>query len=110
MSHFRNSDTPNLFDWAEGQRQKEEGVQLAAEHSETLLDRARAIAKELASHGREITADDVQRILYQRTGEFLGNACGSLFKPPNWEFTGQWRASFRVSNHGHQNRVWRLKP
>src|SRR5262245_51976725 len=100
---------PGLFDRGEGQLQKEEGMELAASHDEPLLDKARRIAIHLARHGQEITADDVQRALYIETGELLGNACGSLFRLDEWEFTGNWRPSPRTSNHARMNRVWRLK-
>ena len=52
---------PSLFDPIEGMRRKAEGVTVAAEHAETLLDRARRIATDLAKTYGEITADDVHR-------------------------------------------------
>lgn len=97
------------FDRAEGLKRKEEGINLGAEHKSDLLDRARSIAEDLARDGRGITADDVQEVLLKEHGVLLGNAAGALFKREYWEFTGEWRASSRVTNHGHQNRVWRLK-
>ena len=100
---------PDPFDPAEGLRRKEQGIAVAQEHAESLLARAREIAVELAKDGRTITADDVQEVLFQRTGELLGKAAGGLFRGSQWQFTGERRASTRSTNHGHENRVWRLK-
>jgi hypothetical protein len=76
-----------------------------------VLELARDLARRLAleSEDREVTIDDVQAEL-QRLGfgpGDLGNAAGSVFTGPSWQFTCRWRASDRASNHGHQNRVWR---
>jgi hypothetical protein len=80
---------------------------------EDVLDLGRELARRLALErkDREVTADDVQLQL-QGLGfgpGALGNAAGSLFVGPEWQFTGLWRKSERASNHAHQNRVWRLR-
>src|SRR5262245_23988445 len=94
-----------LCDGEEGQHQGLDGMALAANHAESLLEQAQEIALELAADGREISADDVQRVLHARTGKLLGNACGSLFRGPEWVFTGKWRASPRITNHARMNSV-----
>lgn len=63
----------------------------------------------LSRSSRTATADDAAKFLAEAGLEPLGNAAGSLFKGKDWEFTGCWKASERVSNHKHLNRVWRLK-
>jgi hypothetical protein len=70
---------------------------------------ARDIARQLARRIPDgITADDVQQALAILGYELLGNAAGGIFRGREWVFTGRWRKSARVTNHGHQNRVWRL--
>lgn len=99
------------FDHQQAQQAKREGMTLAADHRKDLLQRVRARLMDVASQreSKTATADDAQEILigwgYQPFD--LGNAAGSLFR--GWHFTGKWLPSRRVSNHGHQNRVWRLK-
>jgi hypothetical protein len=98
-----------IFDLEEGTKLKEEGIAIAAGNDQSLLSRARDIAAQLAASGREITADDVQEVLFTQTGLQLGNSAGALFREPHWEFTGEWRRSRRKTNHAHCYRVWRLK-
>lgn len=88
-------------------------MEAAAKTRAELLEIGRRLALQIgrADPDGECTADDVQQSL-QRLGyssNELGNAAGSLFPRKQWVFTGEWRASGRVSNHGHQNRVWRLR-
>jgi hypothetical protein len=99
------------FDWDKAHRKKKEGMTLAADHRMRLLEHARDIAEVIADQKGTCTADDVQRELIVQGFEpsLLGNAAGSLFPRSRWEFTGAWKSSQRVSNHAHQNRVWRLK-
>lgn len=96
-----------------GLERKADGVALACEKRSDVL----AIARRLAvKHARrdpngECTADDVQDALrpHGYSSADLGNAAGAVFPRSRWEFTGRWTRSRRVSNHGHQNRVWRLR-
>ena len=100
-----------LFDAAEAEAAKTRGMNTAALNRLELLAEARKIAVEIAMSraDRCVTADDVQAVLIERGFGHLGNSAGHLFTGRNFEFTGQWKASERVSNHGHKNRVWRLK-
>ena len=98
----------NLFDLDRGERLKKDGMEKAEDNAKTALQLAREIAVEYAlSHNRLCHADVVGRILKSRHGiDTLGPAAGSLFKTKNWEFTGQWIKSARITNHGRMIRVW----
>ena len=102
------------FDGEEGERRRGDGMDAAAVSRKHVLRLARQACVEaaLARANRTATADDAQKWLIDQgySSDYLGNAAGSLFKDKNsWEFTGRWLPSQRVSNHSHQNRVWRLK-
>lgn len=102
------------FDGEEGERRRSDGMGTAAVSRKHLLRLTRHACVEaaLARADRTATADDAQKWLidHSYSSDSLGNAAGSLFTDKDtWEFTGQWFASQRVSNHGHKNRVWRLK-
>ena len=97
----------DLFDAAESRRRKERGMALAADAVPTLLDRAREYARSLGQGS--VTADDVSEWLEQQGLPDLGPAAGSLFRGPEWEFTGRFVQSTRKTNHARLLRVWRLK-
>ena len=102
------------FDGEEGERRRSDGMGTAAVSRKHVLRLARQACVEaaLARANRTATADDAQKWLIDQgySSDYLGNAAGSLFTDKDtWEFTGHWLPSQRVSNHGHQNRVWRLK-
>tara|TARA_R100001015_G_C4603450_1_gene158407 strand:+ start:910 stop:1233 length:324 start_codon:yes stop_codon:yes gene_type:complete len=102
----------NLFDYAEGERLKKQGMSLAAnqEGKPCLLDVARHYARIIAiqSYNNEVNADDVFRLMSQEgITEKLGAAAGSLFKGKEWEFTGKRVKSQRTSNHAREIKVWR---
>lgn len=90
---------------------KTAGMARAAKNRSAVLEVARAIAKELAHGGREITADDVVEGLVRRghSEHCLGNAAGSIFRGRDWEWTGRFDESKRVHAHGNLLRVWRLR-
>jgi len=102
------------FDGEEGERRRSDGMGTAAVSRKHLLRLTRhaCVKAALARTVRTATADDAQKWLIDHgySSDYLGNAAGSLFTDKDtWEFTGQWLPSQRVSNHGHKNRVWRLK-
>jgi len=102
------------FDGEEGECRRSDGMGAAAVSRKHLLRLTRHACVEaaLARSDRTATADDAQKWLIDHgySSDYLGNAAGSLFTDKDtWEFTGKWFASQRVSNHGHKNRVWRLK-
>lgn len=100
------------FDFSAARERRERGIAEAEVSRAEVLELARRIAVRLAEsrEDRTVTADDVQReLIAQGYGPAaLGNAAGSIFRGRRWVFTGRWRASERVSNHGHQNRIWQL--
>ncbi|HTF61190.1 MAG TPA: hypothetical protein VK638_00615, partial [Edaphobacter sp.] len=99
------------FDLVAGEERKEAGIALASDRRAGVwgvaLDTARRIARERG----EVTADDVYRSLIAQGMDplELGNAAGSIFRSKDFEFTGRWKKSKRISNHARQNRVWRLR-
>jgi len=96
------------FDLTAGELAKEQGMSQAEEASNS-IDAARLIAVAVAKSRGSVTADDVQRELVRLGLDPLGASAGSLFRGSEWEFTGRWVKSERVSNHARVNRVWRLK-
>ena len=101
------------FDLAEGERLRDAGVQQAADMMgrRFQLEKAREVAAHHAhSHG-EVTYDNVyleMQVLGYRP-ELLGKAAAAVFSGPEWEPTGEWRRSGRVTNHARAIRVWRLR-
>ena len=86
------------------------GMRSAAMSRKEMLEAARNAVRlvALARPSRTATADDAQKFLVA-ANLTLGNAAGSLFLTKDWIFTGHFKPSERVSNHGRFNRVWRLK-
>lgn len=92
-----------------GESLKKDGMKNAADANHEVLMLAREIALHLAKQtGGRCHADMVQSVLIAN-GLELGNAAGSLFKTQDWEWTGDFVKSDRVSNHARIIRVWRLK-
>jgi len=101
-----------LFDFAESQARKREGMQLAEDNDDGDLETARVIAVEIASAkaSRETNADEVGKVLFARHGiKTLGHRAGSIFKSELWEFTGGRLLSVRKKNNGRELKVWRLR-
>jgi hypothetical protein len=93
---------------------RDEGMAQAAACRNPLVDKVRRHLRHLAQERADhlVTADDAYKFL-DSIGEnetALGNAAGSIFRSPEWEATGCWTASTRVSNHARMLRGWRLKP
>lgn len=101
-----------MFDKHAAERAKHRGMTEAERGARDFLNYARAVAREIASHRPQgITADDVQEALVQRGHDIhrLGNAAGSLFRGPEWIFTGERRRSVRIHAHANELKVWRLR-
>ena len=101
-----------LFDLPKAKKLRDAGKDRAATERRELLEKAQEYVGFCYDLGaREITADDVYALMesHDLHPERLGNAWGSVFKGPEWEWTGEWRQSTRVSNRGRYIRVWRLK-
>lgn len=107
--HGKKQDDRTTFDLVQGELAKDKGIERASEPHAADLDMARTIARQIATDKGEVSADDVQLALKKVGYELLGKSAGSLFRTKEWIFTGRWRKSPRVSNHGHENRIWRLR-
>ena len=98
------------FDFELSQQAKETGMQRAVDGDGGDLSIARSIAVQLARKHGETNSDAVGEVLEREHGiKSLGPAAGALFKERHWVFTGQRIASSRVSNHGRELKVWRLR-
>ena len=107
------NDTP-LFDYVESERRKKIGMGKSASpsHRKALLGIARDIAVNYAIRNYGFcTADDVARLMQEKGYNYsdLGNAAGSIFKGNDWNFTGQYVKSNKVSAHRRDIKVWELK-
>ena len=84
----------DIFDVAESERLKEEGIARARtkEDREYYLDHARRLAIKIAKEGNGLcNADQVAGALHNEglaINEVLGHAAGALFKTCEWESTG----------------------
>jgi hypothetical protein len=102
-----------VMDVKRGETRKEQGMKISADSRAELLSLVRAALRNIARTrpSRTATADDATEwlIAYGYDPNSLGNGAGSLFRGDDWVFTGVWVKSRKVTNHAHQNRVWRLK-
>lgn len=97
------------FDAQESAKRKKVGMDSAARSSRELLFMARLVAVELGRRNGETDCDEVcQELSRQGFPDCLGPAAGSIFKTEDWQFTGRFRKSSRVSNHSRLIRIWRL--
>jgi hypothetical protein len=100
-----------MFDAGVSESLKISGMRAGAANSVVPLQLARAIAMELCRSRGSCTADDVGEVLFERHGiKTLGPAAGSLFRSCEFEHTGRFLKSSRVSNHARRLMEWRLKP
>lgn len=100
----------DVFDETESQKRKDEGMKIAAEAQPTLLDKCREVAVEIAMDrpDRKVSSDDVGIVMLQRHNvSGLGPVGGSIFRGPNWVFTGERVRSTRTTNHAREIKVWR---
>ena len=102
-----------MFDKHASEQAKRDGLATAAEgNRRDMLTSARVVAREIAAQRPQgITADDVVLALVERGHDVhsLGNAAGSLFRGPEWQFTGERRRSVRIHAHANELKVWRLR-
>ena len=107
------TQTEFRFDVAEGRKQRDAGIAQASDmlSRRFLLELARDIATLHARKHGSVTYDDVYSEMSDKgfRPDLLGNAAGSVFRGKEWQFTGEWRQSERVSNHARVNRVWRRR-
>lgn len=113
QQYFYFADPHIEFDAARGEAGKVRGMDLARLGRAGLLEAARGAMVELAlsRQSREVTADDISLWLIRcgRNPSDLGPATPSVFRSGDWEWTGRWQKSERVSNHRSDLRVWRLR-
>ncbi len=92
----------------------EQGIAQACSpaYRKALLEYARGLAVSIATTKGTVTADDVRArwLVTQGADEWekLGNAAGSIFRGPQWRFTGKYVKSGVVSRQGGVIRVWEL--
>jgi hypothetical protein len=100
-----------LFDVAESERRKEEGMALARLDKGKTLQVAKELAYIICRCNGTVTTDDIAYRMNSMGLHYsvLGNAAGSIFKGKQWEWTGQCTRSDRVLRHRGVIRVWRLK-
>ena len=109
-----NLQSADVFDLKLGEALRDMGIATAVSKPQAAMNLAlgRALCRNAAIRrfDRTATADDAARgfVKYGLDANLLGNAAGALFSNGQWEFTGQWKKSNRVTNHAHQNRVWQL--
>ncbi len=100
-----------MYDLRQSEQGKQEGMALAVSNKEAGLTKARILAVDLALRqtNRQVTSDMVGIAMQHRGMKPLGPAMGSLFRDGNWQFTGKYVKSSKVSNHSRMLRVWSLK-
>jgi len=87
--------------------QRDLGLDRLEEHYPDFLDRARAVAEQIARKKGSVTADDVRVVLSIPAG-VSHNAMGALFRGPRWERIG-WQQSEQPQRHGNRVGLWRLR-
>ncbi len=98
-----------MYDSHQSEQGKAEGMKLAAQHRAMGLARARTLAIEIALRwpSREVTSDMVGLAMTERNLKNLGPAMGSIFRGKEWQFTGRYVKSIRITNHSRMLRVWK---
>lgn len=99
------------FDHSVAEKQKQTGMEQASRNRKELLEIARLYALQIAQRQGNVTSDDVfaAMLLGGLDPTELGPAAGCVFRDKQFEFSGEWKKSQRVSNHARHSRVWRLK-
>ena len=103
------SAQPSLFDRPLAERLADRGIAIAEANRENRVALARNIGEDHARLYGTVTSDDVRLHFKNLSLEWIGNAAGSIFRDPRFEFTGQRRKSAVVIGHGNMIRVWRLR-
>ena len=77
------------------------------EHYPDFLDRARAVAEEIARKKGTVSSDDVRAVL-AIPPDVHHNAMGAIFRGPRWERI-DWQQSEQPQRHANRIGIWRLK-
>lgn len=92
---------------------KEAGIAQAAASRTVLLERAREVARNLATHAEnsETNSDEVSTELELQgiDSTELGNAAGAIFRGKGWKLVG-YKKSVRVSRHANKIGIWEFNP
>lgn len=91
---------------AEGERAKEEGMDLAAQNRAEALALAKRAAVYLGKQNEKVSIMDVYAFS-GLTSDELGNAAGSVFRGKHWTCVG-WETNTNTSAHAREVRVWSL--
>lgn len=100
-----------VFDSGRANKAAEQGIDAAKQARAELFILACDIAERIARERGEVTMDDVQARLIElgHHPRDLGPAAGAIFRnPKKWGFVRMTKSK-RVSNHGSDLRVWRLR-
>lgn len=101
-----------LFDYAESQARKREGITRAIENNATNIIKARDLAIEICREKGTVNADDVMRRWVADGGGVhdFGNSMGGLFRDRRFEpVPGGYVQSERIHAKGNILKIWRLK-
>ena len=82
------------------------GIDKVEQHCAEWLSNARAHAKLMCWFGDVVTTDDLRT--EPITSPPSEHAWGAIFRHKDFIWTGQWKKSEIISNHGRWIRVWKL--
>ena len=93
---------------------RDEGIARVEENNGTWLERMRGKARNLARHNGQVNIDELRQwSAYLEADHGIvarhPNAWGAIFKSDEWEQTGTYQASTRISSHARRIWNWRLK-
>lgn len=93
-----------LFDAAEAERLKTEGITVAVENNAVLVEQFRDLAKRIARNRPDRTVNmDMLYIdeTHTRRLKAMGNSRGGIFRGREWEFV-EYTKSERIESHGNR--------
>lgn len=96
------------FNADRAERLKQFGIALAEANRLEGVELAREIGYQIARRYGTVTADDVRAVFLSIGEDWLGNAAGSVFRDPRFEFAG-FTKSRVVQGHGNTIRRWRIR-
>lgn len=99
---------PSLFDAAESERRKLDGMYRAAVGREVWLAYARSVAVRIAQKQGTVSADDVRAAGVETPVGTSFNIFGSLFRDPRFVFDSYCKSERPVA-HSNLIRRWRLR-
>jgi hypothetical protein len=109
---FRVTNVEATFDLAEGERRRDAGLKDAENVAGRLTVikacRAAMVSLALTRTKRTVTSDDAQAwLISTNTLTHLGNAMGSMFRCPGWQYAGTAKTK-RPEGHARRVSVWRF--